>query len=143
MFCFQLILFNAVPCLILTCHYVSLPGEHPSSASSVVSIERKDGPVGQINLEVDQQRNRLIAAEAMKNAKEAGDINEYSTAQRILDDAVSLIEISASCGSPFCRSLIQDLHALRPRFRNNQNYASGGRQVSPVSPPLWFPLSVT
>jgi len=80
----------------------------------------------QRNYELDKQNNRLIAAEAMKQATEYGNAKNLAKAREIIASAVSQIKESVTGEDPFCKSLIADLQLCAAGLKDEVSYAKEG-----------------
>jgi len=78
----------------------------------------------QINPKIDRQRNRIICANAMQEALEAGEKNDFKGAVDILNKAEKVIFTSPSAMDTYCVGLVKQLQdgqkevASREQFRN-------------------------
>jgi hypothetical protein len=73
--------------------------------SSEVTIARPSmlPPNMKPNVELNKQHNRLLAAEAMEKATEAGNNGNLELGRQILNAAISRIKESISANDPFCK----------------------------------------
>ncbi|OVA20307.1 von Willebrand factor [Macleaya cordata] len=82
-----------------------------------------------VSIEVDRQRNRLQAAEAMADSRAAAERGDLSSAWSILDSCRRGLSDSASsrAGDQLCVALDAELKEIRARMANMQIYESSGR----------------
>jgi hypothetical protein len=79
-------------------------------------------------LEVDKQKNRIVASNAIRSAHGSADLEDFSKAKKILDDAIGTILSSHSGADSFCRNLVEDLVLLKLKLNGRSEFDSGGRQ---------------
>ncbi|KAK4753776.1 hypothetical protein SAY87_001880 [Trapa incisa] len=97
---------------------------------SEVTIERPD-EIEQlpVSMEVDRQRNRLYAAEAMAEARIAAERGDLSTAISVLGVCNTTLSESASgrTNDRLCISLCTELKEMQQRMANRRVYEASGR----------------
>ncbi|KAK8581460.1 hypothetical protein V6N12_071682 [Hibiscus sabdariffa] len=95
-----------------------------------VKIQRET-VVGQliVSMEVDKQRNRLRAAEAMAEARAAAERGDLTGAVSLLESCCRALSetISARAGDRLCVALCAELKEMQERMANRQVYESSGR----------------
>lgn len=98
--------------------------------ASEVMIQRPE-VVGQliVSMEVDRQRNRLRAAEAMSEARVAAENGDLVGAVSILESCRRALSESASAraGDRLCASLSAELKEMQERMGNRRAYEESGR----------------
>ncbi|KAI3996028.1 hypothetical protein MKX01_037525 [Papaver californicum] len=82
-----------------------------------------------VSIEVDRQKNRLQAAEAMSNSRAAAERGDLPTAWSIIDGCRTQISEAASAhaGDKFSVDLDLELQEVRSRMGNMKKYESSGR----------------
>ncbi|KAI3902591.1 hypothetical protein MKW92_004012 [Papaver armeniacum] len=82
-----------------------------------------------VSIEVDRQKNRLQAAEAMSNSRAAAEKGDLPTALSIIDNCRMQISESASAraGDKFAVDLDLELQEVRSRMGNKKTYETAGR----------------
>ncbi|XP_057479855.1 LOW QUALITY PROTEIN: E3 ubiquitin-protein ligase WAV3-like [Actinidia eriantha] len=94
-----------------------------------------------VSVEVDRQRNRLGAAEAMEEARAAADRGDLDDAVNILKSCrEALLEtVSAQAGDQLCAALAAELKEMQERMVNQHIYESSGRAyvLSGLSSHMW------
>ncbi|KAM0949276.1 putative chromatin regulator PHD family [Dioscorea sansibarensis] len=82
-----------------------------------------------MSMEVDRQRNRLCAVEAMAGAKAAAEQGVLSEAVSILENCrVMILEsLTARSGDEMCMALDAELKEMQERMASSQRYHSSGR----------------
>ncbi|KAG6494936.1 hypothetical protein ZIOFF_042721 [Zingiber officinale] len=99
-------------------------------AAVELKISRPELVVSQtMSIEVDRQRNRLQAAEAMAEARASAEHGELSEAVRLLEDCRKRIFESeaAKSGDQLCASLDAELKEMQARMVDRQHYEAMGR----------------
>lgn len=95
-----------------------------------VKIRRPEVVTGQMtSIEVDCQRNRHQAAEAMAEARTAAEHGALSEAVSILENCRRLLAESPSgrSGDRLCTALDAELREMQQRMANRQRYEASGR----------------
>lgn len=102
-----------------------------SEEAARVNVNRPAAIVGQleVSMEVDRQRNRLRAAEAMSESRAAAERGDLAGAVSILDKChVALSEsVSSQAGDRLCAALGAELKEMQERMVNRQVYEASGR----------------
>ncbi|KAH7691149.1 Zinc finger RING/FYVE/PHD-type protein [Dioscorea alata] len=82
-----------------------------------------------MSMEVDRQRNRLCAAEAMSEAMAVAEQGELSEAVSILENCRLMIleSVAAESGDQMCMALDAELKDMQERMASTQRYHSSGR----------------
>ncbi|PKI64414.1 E3 ubiquitin-protein ligase WAV3 [Punica granatum] len=98
--------------------------------ASEVRIERPEetGDLA-VSMEVDRQRNRLYAAEAMAEARLAAERGDLSSAVSVLEICNRALSetVSARAGDRLCISLCAELKEMKERMANRRVYEASGR----------------
>ncbi|KAL2328591.1 hypothetical protein Fmac_022018 [Flemingia macrophylla] len=99
--------------------------------ASEVKIQRPGVRNGElvVSIEVDRQRNRLRAAEAMAEARVAAERGDLSTAVSVLDTCHKALSetVSAQAGDRLCVALSAELKEMQERMANQHIYEQSGR----------------
>ncbi|XP_061346547.1 E3 ubiquitin-protein ligase WAV3-like [Gastrolobium bilobum] len=96
----------------------------------VVKIQRPDiGGELVVSIEVDRQRNRLRAAEAMAEARVAAERGDLSAAVSILDSCHKALSetVSAQAKDRLCVALSAELKEMQERMASQRVYEQSGR----------------
>lgn len=82
-----------------------------------------------LSLEVDRQRNRLLVADAIAEAKALAEKGDLDGAQLVLANqrSVLLASTSAQAGDPLCCWLEAELKDIRERMVSREMYETSGR----------------
>lgn len=102
---------------------VSLGGEE-------VSIRRPEVVVGQtLSIEVDRERNRVQAAEAMAEARAAAEGGALAQAVLILEERRKTLSqsLAGRSGDRLCVALDAELREMQERMASRQRYEASGR----------------
>ncbi|XP_074307813.1 E3 ubiquitin-protein ligase WAV3-like isoform X2 [Silene latifolia] len=124
---------NEMPLLKVNCSYRDPLTNNPISLDEVVvKIDRPEtqgpGPLV-VSIEVDRQRNRLRAAEAMSEAKSVAEGGDLAGAILILERCREMLSASTStqAGDPMTVGLGNELREIQERMCNRQIYEASGR----------------
>lgn len=80
-----------------------------------------------ISMEVDKQRNRLKAADAMSEARSAAERGDLAGAVSILESCRQTLSVSVSAQDPLCAGLLNELKEMQERMSSRQVYEASGR----------------
>ncbi|KAM7271897.1 hypothetical protein ACFE04_031111 [Oxalis oulophora] len=82
-----------------------------------------------ICLEVDRQKNRLLVAEAISNAQQMAERDDFEGAKRLLTEKKETLLSSPSAqeGDPLCNSLQVELTEIIRRMEDEHSYRHSGR----------------
>ncbi|XP_010558933.1 PREDICTED: uncharacterized protein LOC104827353 isoform X2 [Tarenaya hassleriana] len=122
---------SETPLLKLRCVYKGpLTKEIVTLESHVLKIQRpeKVGPEV-VSIEVDRQRNRFLAAEAMAQARTSAEQGDLSTAASILENCRRVLSETAAAKSRdrFCAALDAELKEMQERMTSRHVYEASGR----------------
>ncbi len=78
------------------------------------------------NIQVNVHRNRMLAAEAMTEARRLADSGELENARTKITEALATLEASPSAQELLVQILIRDLRMALERTRNQRIYTAGG-----------------
>ncbi|OIW09133.1 hypothetical protein TanjilG_11271 [Lupinus angustifolius] len=101
-----------------------------SEETSEVTIQRPSVARGQVvSIEVDRQRNRLRAAEAMAESRVKAELGNLSGAVSILENCQKALAetVSAKAGDRLCVALAAELKEMQERMANQRMYEQSGR----------------
>eukprot|EP00483_Globobulimina_turgida_P001756 UN01758 len=99
--------------------------------STICSINRVSGnlkEIGERNMELDVQNNRIIAADAMQQANNFAENRKLNEARKIIKNARNIISNSRSKDETFCATLVHDLEQCLTKLVSEYEYSSSGRQ---------------
>ncbi|XP_051130823.1 E3 ubiquitin-protein ligase WAV3 [Andrographis paniculata] len=119
------------PILKVKCVYNNpISKESATSEYEHVRIARTDGDArGDVSIEVDRQRNRVRAAEAMVQAQSAAENGSLSAAVEILEKMRKRLSETASAKSndQLCVALDAELKEMQERMASRHVYEASGR----------------
>jgi uncharacterized protein YegL len=95
--------------------YVKRPGSTP--------------PNQQCNLALDKQRNRILAADSMEQAKQLGDKGDLNQARAKIQGAIDSIQTSPSHDEQFCKNLVKDLQESLAELQDHSNYDIASKKM--------------
>lgn len=108
-----------------------------------VKIQRPETAGGDlvVSMEVDRQRNRLQATEAMEEARAAAEQGDLTGAVSVLGRCLEALSatVSAQAGDQLCVALAAEIREMQERMSNQHVYESSGRAyvLSGLSSHLW------
>ncbi|XP_010555826.1 PREDICTED: uncharacterized protein LOC104825233 isoform X2 [Tarenaya hassleriana] len=119
------------PLLALRCVYKDpLSKETATLESDVLKIQRPE-KVGEevVSIEVDKQRNRFLAAEAMAKARTLAERGDLTTAISVLEDSRRVLSetVAAKSRDRFCVALDTELKEMQERMMSRHVYEASGR----------------
>ncbi|KAG2652382.1 E3 ubiquitin-protein ligase WAV3-like [Panicum virgatum] len=117
--------------LKVACAYKdSLTSEVFKIQGDEVKILRPKSPTSEpVCMEVDRERNRVCAADAIEAARAAAERGALSDAVTILDDCRRILSESyaSRSGDRLCTALDAELREMQERMANRQRYEASGR----------------
>ncbi|KAJ0550491.1 putative chromatin regulator PHD family [Helianthus annuus] len=123
--------FNETCLLQVRCCYTDLLTKETVNLKSVnVTIKRPESLVQElVSVEVDRQKNRLQAAEAMVQARTAAEEGDLAQAIRTLENCRRVLSetISAKSGDRLCVALDAELKEMQERMTSRKMYEESGR----------------
>jgi len=78
------------------------------------------------NPQLDVQRNRLLCADAIQDAVNAADANDFTKSNKILQAAIETISNSVSKNDPMSKNFIVDLQECQRRCSDRSQFSQGG-----------------
>ncbi|KAH7662674.1 Zinc finger RING/FYVE/PHD-type protein [Dioscorea alata] len=122
---------DATALLRLCCFYQdAVSNESMHLKTQEVLLQRPETVREQkMSLDVDRQRNRIFAAEAMAAARAAAERNALAEAVSILENHRKMVSESAAAnaGDQMCLALDAEMREIQERMANRQRYESSGR----------------
>lgn len=106
------------------------PNEEIKIQGGEVAILRPRSPVSEpVCMEVDRERNRVRAADAIEAARAAAERGALSDAVSILEDCRRILSetFSSRSGDRLCMALDAELREMQERMANRQRYEASGR----------------
>ena len=94
-------------------------------------------PIDQkVNVEIDEQINRLRLADAMQEATRVGDAGDVAQGHKVVQDAVAAVLLTPSGGAgghpltPLIAALVKDARALAQGFQSTAAYIATGAKAA-------------
>ncbi|KAM0068834.1 putative chromatin regulator PHD family [Helianthus debilis subsp. tardiflorus] len=123
--------FNETCLLQVRCCYTDLLTKETVNLKSVnVTIKRPESLVQElVSVEVDRQKNRLQAAEAMVQARTAAEEGDLAQAIHTLENCRRVLSetVSAKSGDRLCVALDAELKEMQERMTSRKMYEESGR----------------
>ncbi|CAD6243524.1 unnamed protein product [Miscanthus lutarioriparius] len=108
----------------------SLTNEDIKIQGDEVTVLRPKSPISEpVCMEVDRERNRVRAADAIEAARAAAERGALSDAVSILEDCRRILSesFSSRSGDRLCMALDAELREMQERMANRQRYEASGR----------------
>ncbi|MFS8012478.1 putative chromatin regulator PHD family [Helianthus anomalus] len=119
-------------CLLkVRCHYTDPLTKETVNLESVDVVIKRPESLGQevVSVEVDRQKNRLHAAEAMVQARTAAEEGDLAQAIGTLENCRRVLSetVSAKSGDRLCVALDAELKEMQERMASRHMYEASGR----------------
>eukprot|EP00731_Ephydatia_muelleri_P001023 Em0001g1023a len=111
-----------------TISYFNVISSSMQTISCDLVVSRTDAAPGAPDPDLDQQRNRVVAAAALKQAKALADQGNLVGAKTLLDETIAAIEQSVSAQSNFSKALLVDLRTSLGSLQSRNVYLSHGEK---------------
>lgn len=111
--------------------YKNVVKNETEKLGNICYINRIDGKqIGERNIELDVQYNRVLAANAMQAADVLATKGNLKEARMLLTNAQNVITASPSKNNKFSSALVQDLQQIQNGMQSRQQYSSyGGKNM--------------
>jgi len=115
--------------------YFSVSSLSMMETSAVIRIDRPGvTPTDQpVNLKLDEQKNRIQVAEAMKEARMMADAGEFAKGRQRLSLMATGLRSAPSRASPLVQNLLQDLDTVSEGYEDKQTWKTKGTKMSQMS----------
>jgi Mg-chelatase subunit ChlD len=118
-----------VPLLEVALTFTNVLSQKQQYLSESLTVLRVIDPEpAQINPKIDRQRNRIICANAMQEALDAGERSDYKRAVDILQKAERVIITSPSAMDNYCLGLVRQLQDGQREVSNRDQFRNAGQQ---------------
>merc|ERR1712241_1086904 len=118
------------PLIQLSVQYDNVVKGTTETLTNICNIHRIDGKqIGERNVELDQQYNRVIASDAMEKAEKLAKSGKLKDARNVLTNAELTIKGSKSNRSPFCMNLVNDMGAIQSNMVDRSSYRTAGSKM--------------
>ncbi|KAL5515925.1 hypothetical protein EMCRGX_G001170 [Ephydatia muelleri] len=111
-----------------TISYFNVISSSMQTISCDLVVSRTDAAPGAPDPDLDQQRNRVVAAAALKQSKALADQENLVGAKTLLDETIAAIEQSVSAQSNFSKALLVDLRTSLGSVQSRNVYLSHGEK---------------
>jgi len=99
------------------------------SVTAVISrLDAKDPKLADVKIDynIDKQRNRVVAAEALKKGNDLGSQGKLEEGRKLLESTINELKSSVSGSDPFVQDLIQGLQTAMSSLKSQSEYSSWG-----------------
>merc|ERR1719244_639544 len=118
------------PIVQLSVRYQNVVKGVVETLTNICNITRIEGKqIGERNLELDIQYNRVLAANAMEQANALARSGKLTDARKLLSSAQEQIERSPSCNDEGSVVLVKDIKRIQGTLRDRSTYATTGQQT--------------
>ncbi|XP_021732352.1 uncharacterized protein LOC110699172 [Chenopodium quinoa] len=121
---------SEMPLLKVSCTYkdpITKEMTHIDEVEGVKISRSERAEHVEVSMEVDKQRNRLKAADAMSEARSAAENSDLAGAVCILESCRQTLSESVSAKDPLCVGLLNELKEMKERMSTRQVYEASGR----------------
>lgn len=118
-----------------TLRYYSVPTSRFETASIDLCVSRPAAaPAEQpVNMKLEEQRVRVMAAEAMQQAAALADQGRLAEGRAMLTQTMTLTRTSPAAPTPQCQALMQDLERIESGYQNRDEYQRWGGKMAKMS----------
>merc|ERR1712130_356966 len=98
--------------------------------TNICNITRIAGKqIGERNVELDLQYNRVLATDAMAQASKLADTGKLAEARKVLTNAQEHIKKSKSNKDEYCVNLVKDMEKIQSNMVDRSAYRSKGAKM--------------
>eukprot|EP00731_Ephydatia_muelleri_P001001 Em0001g1001a len=116
------------PVVKVTLTYFNVISSKTEIVSSELIVNRSDANPGDPDTNMDQQRNRITTANALKQAQALANAGNLDGARSLLNETIVQIEKSVSSQSNLSKALVIDLKKTLTSLQSHEEYHSYGQQ---------------
>merc|ERR1719384_409143 len=110
--------------------YKNVVKDTTETLTNICCIDRIDSQqIGERNIELDVQYNRVLAANAMEEADGLATKGKLEEARKVLTKAQNHIKSSKSNKNKFSTALVKDMQRIQDNMRSRQQYTSHGGKM--------------
>merc|ERR1711902_319856 len=118
------------PLIQLSVQYDNVVRGGTDTLTDICNITRIDGKqIGERNLELDLQYNRVLAADAMAEANKLAKNGKLNDARKVLTTAQEHIKKSRTNQDQFCVDLVKDMQKIQSNMVDHSSYRSKGAKM--------------
>jgi len=102
--------------------------DQQSVTAVVTRLDSKDPTLADVKVDfnIDKQRNRVLAAEALKKGNELGSAGKLQEGRDLFEKTINELKSSISGGDPFVVDLIQGLQTAASSLKSQSEYSAWG-----------------
>merc|ERR1711972_897592 len=118
------------PLVQLSVTYDNVVRGGTDTLTNICNITRIEGKqIGERNLELDLQYNRVLAADAMEEANKLASNGKLDDARKVLTTAQEHIKKSRTKQDEFCVGLVKDMQKIQGNMVDHSSYRSRGAKM--------------
>merc|ERR1711972_604970 len=118
------------PLVQLSVTYDNVVRGGTDTLTNICNITRIEGKqIGERNLELDLQYNRVLAADAMEEANKLASNGKLDDARKVLTTAQEHIKKSRTKQDEFCVGLVKDMQKIQGNMVDHSSYRSKGAKM--------------
>jgi len=109
--------------------YTNVLSQKSQYQTESITVSRViEPPPKEINTKIDRQKNRIICANAMQEALDAGERSDFRRAVDVLKQAEQVIITSPTAADSFCVTLVKQLQEGQREVSNREQFRNYGQQ---------------
>merc|ERR1719461_2085404 len=110
--------------------YKNVIKDTTETLTNICCVNRIEGKqIGERNIELDLQYNRVLTANAMEEADQLAESGKLDQARKVLSKAQADIKASKSNKNKFSQALVTDMQRIQDNMRSAQQYTSSGSKM--------------
>merc|ERR1711972_472398 len=118
------------PLVQLSVTYDNVVRGGTDTLTNICNITRIEGKqIGERNVELDLQYNRVLAADAMEEANKLASNGKLDDARKVLTTAQEHIKKSRTKQDEFCVGLVKDMQKIQGNMVDHSSYRSRGAKM--------------
>merc|ERR550532_3807772 len=118
------------PIVQLSVNYTNVVKGGKETLTNICNITRISGKqIGERNLELDLQYNRVLAADAMEQADKLAKSGNLADARKLLSSAQEKIKKSKTNKDEYCVSLVEDMSKIQNNMVDRSAYRARGAKM--------------
>merc|ERR1740123_466769 len=117
------------PLIQLSVNYMNVIKGTTETLTNICTVTRISGKqIGERNLALDRQLNRVLAADAMEQADKLAKSGKMADARKVMTKAQDQIKTSSTSDDAFCALMVEDMGRLNNCMQSRSAYMMGGQQ---------------
>jgi len=118
------------PLVQLSVNYTNVVKGVTETLTNICNVVRIEGKqIGERNLELDLQYNRVMAADAMEQADKLAKSGKLADARKVLTSAQEHIKKSKTNQDEYCVNLVKDMGRIQSNMVDHSSYRSRGAKM--------------